>query len=1024
MKNLVLFLGLLVGMMSAQSQSLATFDVANKDYITAYSWTSISSESEQMQIADLCVEFVAEQVRMTHETKITDHITKSPTRTSSEGQVIKGKLYSDGKIIGTARFAYVGTSIAGSAEIGNDTYKFSPDEKGDYSWVKEQPFQCGTDDTHHNCDVDHQDQTHGAKENHQKDEFLAVPPMRNPTDCTSESIQDVAFITDDLMDEYGNDLNAILAQIAISDSWATDIMADSDFPDIAFFQESVHVVDFAESGTTWGNIQVFNDSLYATPPGIMATIMQNATSSVTVLYSLGGGADAGVATISVYPMSTGYYYKAVLGNNNGIGNYVKMHEYGHALWGGEHEDITPNPVLYRRAYLGTDATWGQYATVMAQGNFGGGVRVYRFSDDDPNAGWYSEPFDHTFSPVGNADRDMCRRITEEWNRPGIVQVVTIPSPTVTTHPSDETVCEGGAFTLTAAGNNVDSYQWYKNGTAISGATSASYTVSSATAGDAGSYYCELSNTCDVVNTNTATVTVNLQAVVTTHPQDVTVFVGNPFTLTSAGNNVTGYQWYHDGSAISGATSASYSVSSAAVGDAGAYYCELSNSCGSVNTNTATVTVESYSLTIDPTSVTVSASSGNTSFAITSNESWTIVTSDNLVIATPSSGTGNSTINVSYPAINTMAGETYTATVTSGSGIVELFTINQDGVIAFITLTPDNANVPANAGSLQFSVDCPDDLIWGVTGLAGWLSAAPLSGMGQGTVTLNYEANTDPTSRSDDFSVSGSGATDVFSITQVGANAPLEASALSDKPVYTTGQPAHLFGSATGGTGSYSYEWTGTGGFSSTEQNPIVVLGNEGHYTFTLIVNDGENTVTDDVEVDAFDVWFTLEVEPLGGTTDDIIHHRMEIHQRDNDPRTVTYNSGSSDFYTEEGSGNVLEWDYQYPVGVYDVEGYYELSDGSSADTTWVGIIDIILGQEEISSQNINIYPNPTSGNLFISTGKTIEKLSVINGFGSEVFHQENLGEMTQVSLSSFPSGLYFVRIYVDAVFTTQKVVKR
>lgn len=316
---------------------------------------------------------------------------------------------------------------------------------------------------------------------------------------------------------------------------------------------------------------------------------------------LGGGA-SGSALLSVYPMPVNNYYMLVLGNNNGIGNYVKMHEYGHALWGGEHEDQVPNPVLYRRAYLGTDATWGQYATVMAQGNFGGGVRVYRFSDSDPSAGWYEPSINHTFSPVGNADRDMCSRITEEWNRPGIVQVVTIPSPTVTTHPSDETVCEGASFTLTSAGNNVDSYQWYKNGTAISGATSASYSVSSASAGDAGDYYCE-----------------------------------------------------------------------------------LSNSCGSVNTNTATVTVESYSLTIDPTSVTVSANAGNTSFDIISNESWTIVTSDNLVIATPSSGTGNSTINVSYPAINTMAGETYTATVTSGSGIVEIFTINQDGVSAFITL---------------------------------------------------------------------------------------------------------------------------------------------------------------------------------------------------------------------------------------------------------------------------------------------------------------------------------------------------
>jgi hypothetical protein len=89
-----------------------------------------------------------------------------------------------------------------------------------------------------------------------------------------------------------------------------------------------------------------------------------------------------------------------------------MHEYGHALWGGEHEDQTPNPVLYRRAYLGTDGTWGNYATVMGQGNFGGGVRVYRFSDDDPKAGWNSAAYDNTISPDSNADRDKRLRIKE------------------------------------------------------------------------------------------------------------------------------------------------------------------------------------------------------------------------------------------------------------------------------------------------------------------------------------------------------------------------------------------------------------------------------------------------------------------------------------------------------------------------------------------------------------------------------------------------------------------------------------
>ncbi|OFZ10251.1 MAG: hypothetical protein A2338_02210 [Bacteroidetes bacterium RIFOXYB12_FULL_41_6] len=613
---------------------------------------------------------------------------------------------------------------------------------------------------------------------------------------------------------------------------------------------------------------------------------------------------------------------------------------------------------------------------------------------------------------------MCRRITEEWNRPGIVQVVDLtPATPVISADGPTTFCQGGSVTLSVNTPETGvTYHWSNN------ATGNAITVTTA-----GSYSCfgQSSSTCTGGTSNIITVVVNPLVVVTTQPTSVTVLQGQPFTLTCAGSNVISYQWYHGTTAISGATSASYSVSVATLADAGSYYCELTNGCGSVNTNTVTVTVTPLMLTIDPQSVTVSASSGNTSFVITSNESWSIVTSDPLVIATPSSGAGNSTINVSYPAINTMAGETYTVTVTSNSNIVETFTINQDGVSAFITLTPDNANVPATAGSLQFSVDCPSDLIWDVTGLASWLSAAPLSGMGPGTVTLNYEANTDPTSRSDDFSVSGSGATDVFSITQVGQGAPLQVTTSASATVVTLGASSQLFASPAGGTGNYTFLWTGPGGFSSTEQNPVVTPPLEGENLYHVEVSDGETSAGSDEIIEAYEVSFYLEATPMNGTTDDEFLFHSEIIQNPNDPRTVDYHSiefGDGDMF--EGSGSIVETSHQYLLaGIYDVEQSYVLSDGSTDSKTNLNFIGVITDVRETEPDNFKIYPNPTSGSVFINAGKSVERLSVINMTGSEVIHQENLGENARIDLSTLPSGLYFVRIYVDGVFTTQKVVK-
>lgn len=51
-----------------------------------------------------------------------------------------------------------------------------------------------------------------------------------------------------------------------------------------------------------------------------------------------------------------------------------------------------------------------------------------------------------------------------------------------------------------------------------------------------------------------------------------------------------YQWYHNGSAISGATLSSYSIPTVKMSDAGTYYCEVSNEVSSVNSTETNLTV--------------------------------------------------------------------------------------------------------------------------------------------------------------------------------------------------------------------------------------------------------------------------------------------------------------------------------------------------------------------------------------------------------------------------------------------------
>ena len=90
------------------------------------------------------------------------------------------------------------------------------------------------------------------------------------------------------------------------------------------------------------------------------------------------------------------------------------------------------------------------------------------------------------------------------------------TPTISTHPVDASKTVGDALSLsvTAAvsGSGTLSYQWKKDGNALSGATSASLSIPSVAIGDAGSY------TVDVTNTETG----NAPTTVTSNAAVVTV----------------------------------------------------------------------------------------------------------------------------------------------------------------------------------------------------------------------------------------------------------------------------------------------------------------------------------------------------------------------------------------------------------------------------------------------------------------------------------------------------------------------
>jgi hypothetical protein len=99
---------------------------------------------------------------------------------------------------------------------------------------------------------------------------------------------------------------------------------------------------------------------------------------------------------------------------------------------------------------------------------------------------------------------------------------------------------------------------------------------------------------DSSTTSSSTVTA---PTITTQPTSVSVASGSSasFSVVASGSSLT-YQWYFASAAISGATSATYSISSVASSNAGSYYVIVTNSAGSVTSSTVTLTITSSTTT--------------------------------------------------------------------------------------------------------------------------------------------------------------------------------------------------------------------------------------------------------------------------------------------------------------------------------------------------------------------------------------------------------------------------------------------
>lgn len=159
----------------------------------------------------------------------------------------------------------------------------------------------------------------------------------------------------------------------------------------------------------------------------------------------------------------------------------------------------------------------------------------------------------------------------------------------------------------------------------------------------------------------------------------------------------------------------------------------------------------------------------------------------------------------------------------------------------------------------------------------------------------------------------------LTIQAYGSGAPLSANADGGNlGGYETivGETVQLFGSGSGGTPPYSYQWDLGNGETRTEQNPVGAFKESGTYQVTLTVIDSEfNTATDTAEVvvQGIDQLYASIQVPQHASTGDLVAFSSMVNGGVR-PYTYTWNFGDG---TNSVSAN--------PQHVYTQEGTYTVT---------------------------------------------------------------------------------------------------